>query len=446
MFKHFYTLIMAFAMLCCAQTAAAYTWKFGDSNLNNRAFTSSDTWKADIENYDWTSSDENQKIMVMVLDLSRCVKGTEENLFSIAHGSSTDIEYNLNTSTNNGLSSSMVLHVYFTNGDTPKFRLRFWGKDYTVTPTIPDLTKVVFTFSNGRGLSINSEDACWVNSNDNLTKCLMYNQSDGHRVFFQTASSNHGYAIARVFGNGNNATFVYTGWGKKKITGTIELSDQTEYSESWIKERLGASGTYQVNRTFEAGNWYTFSSPVDMGGTNFKTIMGNAKVRVLSSVEGNVVKFTEMTDHYFYGQPVLVCPSTTVTNPTFSQRINNITPLTETATGSGIQFVPTWAPKELATDGTELFLGDGNKFYKPTEEDKTMPGLRAYLKVPTGNTISYVAEIDGVATSLSEIDGGRLVQNTDTRVFNLQGQLVGNSLNGLQPGLYIQGGKKVAVK
>ena len=32
------------------------------------------------------------------------------------------------------------------------------------------------------------------------------------------------------------------------------------------------------------------------------------------------------------------------------------------------------------------------------------------------------------------------------RVYNLNGQYVGNSLNGLQPGIYIQNGKKVVVK
>ena len=178
--------------------------------------------------------------------------------------------------------------------------------------------------------------------------------------------------------------------------------------------------------------------------------MGNAKVRHLTGIEGNTLIFSEHTDHYFYGEPVLICPATTVENPTLTQRINNYGPMTSTVTNSNgdkIQFVGTWSPATLETGGKELFLGAGGKFYEPTEDDKVMPGLRAYLKLPENISAQMLrVSIDGVETSISEIENGELLKSCDTRVFNLQGQLMSNTLEGLQPGIYVQGGKKVLVK
>ena len=48
---------------------------------------------------------------------------------------------------------------------------------------------------------------------------------------------------------------------------------------------------------------------------------------------------------------------------------------------------------------------------------------------------------DGIADVNTEVD-----QTTDNRVYNINGQYVGTSLDGLQKGVYIQNGKKVIVK
>lgn len=445
--KIFTKLCLACLMLGSANTAMAYSWKFGDINMQNLTTTSS--FSADIENYDWTSNDQKQ--MVIIMDLSNCVNGTRENLFSIAHGTDSDFNWNLTNTTSNdyGWGSTMFLHVDFTNGDNPTFTLRFGGNDYSVSVKLPDIHNVVFTFSNGRGLSINSIDACWVNDNSQLTKCLMYNQSDGHRVFFQAASTTHKYAFFRCFGNPNHATYKSTYVIKKAFTGTTELSDQTEYTEDWVKARLGQSGEYKIMRTFNANTWYTFCSPVDLGHDQFVSLMGNAKVRHLTGIENNTLIFSETADHYFYGEPILVCPQTTVETPTLTQRINNLNPMTvtKTSTDGDIQFVGTWSQATLETGGKELFLGEGGKFYEPTATDNIMPGLRAYLKLPeTMDAQMLKVSIDGVETSIGEIENGELLKSCDTRVFNLQGQLVGNTLKGLQPGIYVQGGKKVLVK
>lgn len=444
MFKHFYTLIMAVAMLCCAQTAAAAT--FGDWLVTTLKGTGSETYAVDM-NTDW-----NTYQAVFAMDLRNCVVGTEENLFSLGKGSG-----NASDCTE---SNSNWFHVYFTNGDTPKFRFKIGSVEWTYTPAKGeiDLSHVLFSFSKGNGLRINSSDVCW----DGGSGTNGYKAEFGRDNFY-TGSSN--WKFARRVGNGPHATYLFAQFNYLTRNSVVELYDDDTFidhndndtskrklSGANLYSRFSIWEPYKIMRTFEAGEWYTITFPFDINYKDYfqKTgaVFETAMLRELDCVDGNVVKFKNKNSGAIqFGRPYLIKTTSTITNPQIEQRINCFAPSVSTdPNGTGIQFVPTWAPKELATDGTELFLGDGNKFYKPTEDDKKIPGLRAYLKVPAGNTISYVAEIDGVATSLSEIDGGRLVQNTDTRVFNLQGQLVGNSLKGLQPGLYIQGGKKVAVK
>ena len=75
----------------------------------------------------------------------------------------------------------------------------------------------------------------------------------------------------------------------------------------------------------------------------------------------------------------------------------------------------------------------------------TLKGFRAAFVLKSNTPASVIKlVIDGTATGIEDlvIDGVK----ANGRVYNLNGQYVGNSLNGLQPGLYIQNGKKIVVK
>ncbi len=50
------------------------------------------------------------------------------------------------------------------------------------------------------------------------------------------------------------------------------------------------------------------------------------------------------------------------------------------------------------------------------------------------------------AVAIDKIDGKDINAVTKGNVYNMAGQLVGSSLDGLAKGLYIQNGKKVMVK
>lgn len=75
-----------------------------------------------------------------------------------------------------------------------------------------------------------------------------------------------------------------------------------------------------------------------------------------------------------------------------------------------------------------------------------MKGLRAYFIVPAGtNAAALRVKIDGTLTSINAIDGA-LLQVEAAPVYNMQGQRVGNSLEGLPRGVYVQNGKKYVVR
>ena len=99
----------------------------------------------------------------------------------------------------------------------------------------------------------------------------------------------------------------------------------------------------------------------------------------------------------------------------------------------------------LVQDKTNIYIGAGNKFYYPADAEACqMNGLRAYFIVPEGTDIKKLrANLDGATTSLGEIFD---TEESNTPVYNLQGQCVGNSLCTLKSGIYVQNGKKVVVK
>lgn len=205
--------------------------------------------------------------------------------------------------------------------------------------------------------------------------------------------------------------------------------------------------TVALERTLGTGYWNTFCVPFSISNSVVKEKFGSdVELRKYSGVSGSVMSFAACNDEDIQaGVPYLVKVSNNVANPIFSGvSITSTTPSRQGA--DGYYMVGTYGTTTLATDGTNLFLGDGDKFYKPSTTGNVMKGMRAYFEVPSStNPQSLVAKIDGVVSSLSEIDCGEAVV-ADSRVYNLNGQCVGTSLSQLKRGIYIQNGKKVVVR
>ena len=84
-------------------------------------------------------------------------------------------------------------------------------------------------------------------------------------------------------------------------------------------------------------------------------------------------------------------------------------------------------------------------FYRVTKNNVTMPKHRCYfdiLNVPAGAKLMLMDNFGEVITGIDGVEADDLVRTTG-RIYNLNGQQVGNDLEALPRGVYIVNGKKV---
>lgn len=202
----------------------------------------------------------------------------------------------------------------------------------------------------------------------------------------------------------------------------------------------------QLKRSLTPAQWNTFCVPFTISADVIAEKFGaGTLVYTFGSMNGNVMNFAPSTT-IEAGKPYIVKPANTVVNPTFTG-VNIEASAPVKLGGNGFYMQGTYGAKtDLATDGTNLFLGEGNKFYKPAGTTTAkMKGMRAYFIVPQGTNFAALrANIDGATTAIDELTTV-VEQPTDNRIYNLQGQFVGTSFEGLH-GVYVQNGKKVLVK
>lgn len=202
----------------------------------------------------------------------------------------------------------------------------------------------------------------------------------------------------------------------------------------------------QLERTLSPEHWNTFCVPFTISADVIKEKFGEGtQVCTFGSMNGNVMNFAHSTT-IEAGTPYIVKPTKEVVNPSFTG-VNIEATAAKKVGADGYFMQGIYSAKtDLTTDGTNLFLGDGNKFYKPAGTTTArMKGLRAFFIVPQGTNFAALrANIDGATTAIDELTTV-VEQPTDNRIYNLQGQFVGTSFEGLH-GVYVQNGKKVLVK
>ena len=75
--------------------------------------------------------------------------------------------------------------------------------------------------------------------------------------------------------------------------------------------------------------------------------------------------------------------------------------------------------------------------------DAKLKGMRAYFEVLDYTGSGAKVNIGGGLSSIDKLMNGEAMTG---KVYNLNGQYVGNTLDGLAKGLYIMNGKKYVVK
>lgn len=205
-----------------------------------------------------------------------------------------------------------------------------------------------------------------------------------------------------------------------------------------------------LKRTFyKDGEWNTLCLPFAVADA--KTAFDNAELREVDTQNshGNTIVFKEATA-IEAGKPYLIKWANSSSDAVNVEKKFEGVTLVAAATPvvvkeGGISFNGFYkmtAASELG-GASVAAIGAGNKLFKVTEGK--MKGFRAAFVLSSGVQQAAInVVIDGTATGIEDlvIDGVK----ANGRVYNLNGQYVGNSLNGLQPGLYIQNGKKIVVK
>lgn len=228
---------------------------------------------------------------------------------------------------------------------------------------------------------------------------------------------------------------------------SLEISDTDFEADAKIKEYDKTAVHFKLKRSFVADDtWYTICLPFNVAQKQLVEVFGgeNVELRTFDHMEGTVMYFKQVYD-LDAGVPYLIKPNKTLDNLLFENvKIDMATNPTKRIGNDGYFMQGTYQATVLNPDGTNLFLGDNNTFFRPSENDHRMKGTRVYFIIPrkaVGKVLSYDTEtiVDGI------VDVEVNSQSNSQKVYNINGVYVGDNLQNLTPGVYIVDGKKVVV-
>lgn len=239
-----------------------------------------------------------------------------------------------------------------------------------------------------------------------------------------------------------------------KITVTVKLPVAKDYTLD--EEDINVIEDYDnanvtLTRTFYHDNaWNTLCLPFDVDANKVATAFAGAEIREIdpNKCTVNTIQFVPATE-IKAGVPYIIKWNENVAEAkpfeeTFEGVMLVAEPKPVTINNNDIKFTGFYNKTTADNLGESVAaIGAENKLFKVTSGE--MKGFRAAFVLKSNTPASVIKlVIDGIATGIEDlvIDGVK----ANGRVYNQNGQFVGNSLNGLQPGLYIQNGKKIVVK
>lgn len=365
---------------------------------------------------DWT----NQKV-VAEIDISTCGTGTED-LFSIGNDA---ISWN-----------AVNIHMYRTG--TSGFSAYLSGNANSKDGT--GVTSGIVPDGNVLRVEVSSEKGFVVNG----TVLFSKEKINQYSTLFSLSTIKVGS------GEGTNqesrAKYNYISVATKDYQTATVTSSNTLDEVTVNSFNAQNDVDVQLKRSLSPEHWNSFCVPFAISADVIAEKFGaGTQICTFGSMNGNVMNFAHSTT-IEAGTPYIVKPTKEVVNPSFTG-VNIEATAAKKVGADGYFMQGIYSAKtDLTTDGTNLFLGDGNKFYKPVGTTTAkMKGMRAFFIVPKGTNLAALrANIDGATTAIDELTTV-VEQPTDNRIYNLQGQFVGTSFEGLH-GVYVQNGKKVLVK
>lgn len=232
---------------------------------------------------------------------------------------------------------------------------------------------------------------------------------------------------------------------------TVTLDETSDNISTVISDNAGRTVNVTLKRSISKDYLNTVCLPFDLSAEKIAEVFGEGSVvSDYTSVTGTVMNFTPVTE-MVANHPYIVNATETfdtkniagVTLKTIAGNENKIE-FENTEKTFLADFVGSPLIHEFTyTDGSELFLGKDGKLYRPNAKGDKMKGMRAYFEVVDYTGTEAKVNIGGGLSSIDKLMNGEAMTG---KVYNLNGQYVGNTLDGLAKGLYIMNGKKYVVK
>ncbi len=229
---------------------------------------------------------------------------------------------------------------------------------------------------------------------------------------------------------------------------SLEISDTDFEADAKIKEYDQTAVHFNLKRSFVADDtWYTICLPFNVAQQQLVEVFGGEKVelRTFDHMEDGTVMYFKPVYDLEAGIPYLIKPNKNLDSLLFENVKIDMAAHPDLQVGADGYFMQgTYQATELNPDGTNLFLGDNNTFFRPSENDHKMKGTRVYFIIPrkaVNQVLSYDTEtiVDGI------VDVEVNSQSNRQKVYNINGVCVGDNLQNLTSGVYIVDGKKVVV-
>lgn len=232
---------------------------------------------------------------------------------------------------------------------------------------------------------------------------------------------------------------------------TVTLDETSDNISTVISDNANKTVNVTLKRSISKDYLNTVCLPFALSADQVAEVFGEGSVvSDYTSVTGTIMNFTPVTE-MVANHPYIVDATETFT----SKNIAGVTLKAIAGNENKIEFenaektfladfVGSPSIHEFTyTDGSELFLGKDGKLYRPNAKGDKMKGMRAYFVVPGGTSNEAKVNIGGGLSSIDKLMNGEAMTG---KVYNLNGQYVGNTLDGLAKGLYIMNGKKYVVK
>ena len=281
-------------------------------------------------------------------------------------------------------------------------------------------------------------DNAWPNRNltvdgGNVTKATTYNTSEAQGLY-----NVRGWDLNNTWTLGNNAAHpVLTAFANEAAHTEVTLDDTNDNTQK-ITSANNVIRDVSLTRTLKADSWNTFCVPFDFEVK--KSELANATVKEYDKIEGTIM-YMKDAPYIVHGRPYLVKPTADIENPKFSS-VAIYDEVAEQVGDNTYALKGTYSPKTIseAEYGTIYGVIDNGNIVKG-KKGTTIKGLRAYFIINGNVSMARINFGDGETTGIENIVTPTAISNQ--KMYNLNGQYVGNDLKAMPKGIYIVNGKKV---